>query len=285
LKNRIATILIALLLAVAAGCAAASPEPTATATIVPPTDTPTATPIPPTPTATPIPPVVFVLPQMLVESLTISIPPEVGTGAVPTFIGRGEQRREVGQLLPRHIILEFQDYPAIPGSREKPALRIFTVNGMMEIFDFQIEAIRAMLNGETTNLPKIPAFPNLQPAMLQTRMLLPLRFQNGNGFRYINFDPIVEDGRLVDISVSYVYQGITDDDVFFISLILPIDLPELRQQGYASMTQAALNPTPMPVELMLLPLLPQFEAALDTDFIPSLTVLDMMVQSLLVIPE
>ncbi|MFZ5921645.1 MAG: hypothetical protein ACOYY3_11390 [Chloroflexota bacterium] len=284
---------VCVLLAVSlAGCGPAV-ETRATPTVPPaPVSTSTFTPVPPTatntstPTATPIPISAFDMPDMLV-TVSFAIPPEVAGGGVYEFVPYGSQYEKVSRkqnILPRYGQITLTGYPQIPDMIEDPAVRIFTVLGMADRFQSHVDSVHSLMAGGENPLAKLPTFPNLEVAALQTRLVKPLDFRNGSGFRYINFEVITEKGNPIPrVSVSYIFQGITGDDQFYVSAILPVDLPSLRQKAQEILLKAIANPTPLPVESYYPEILPLLEAAADEEFVPSLALLDGIIRSMEVV--
>jgi len=275
------------------GCGAPTAEPVVQPTAV--TEaTVTWTPVPPTatstltPTPTPIPITVFDMPDMLV-SVSLSIHSEVATSGEYLFVPLGSEyakKPRLQHLLPRYGEITLQGYPSPADAIEEPAIRIFTTDGMQMRYAYHVETVQELMVGVKEEMARYPAFPNLESSALQARLLLPLDFKNGSGFRYINFELIEEKGNPIPrASVSYIYQGITSDNEFFLSLILPIDLPPLRQKAQQILLQAIANPTPQPLEFYYPEFLEALGQAADEEFVPNLALLDELVRSVEVLPK
>ncbi len=285
-------LVVCILVAVSlAGCGPAV-ETQPTPTVPPaPVSTSTFTPLPPTatltltPTPTPIPISTFDMPDMLV-TVSFVIPPAAANGGVYEFVPYGaeyEKKPRLQNILPRYGQITLTGYPQLPDMVEEPAIRVFTVLGMADRFQNHVDAVHNLVAGKENPLAKLPTFPNLEVAALQTRQVLPLDFKNGSGFRYINFEVITEkDNPIPRVSVSYIFQGITSDGQFYVSAILPVDLPSLRQKAQEILLKAIANPTPQPVEAYYPEILPLLESAADEDFVPSLALLDEIIVSMMV---
>jgi hypothetical protein len=278
-------LLILLLTAGLASCAGpaavtatAIPSPTgtpvSTATRVPPTETP----LPPTRTPAPAPALIFESSEF--PRLSVSIPVSIASGGESQVVPLGRADTPTRDNLPRHILIKLKDYPGPTLPYQGPSIRVFTVLGLEIGFKHQVANTRKVIAGEPPDSGIYPALPIIFGATrLQIRMK-PLAFQNGQGFRYLEYDGTPSLDNLTDQTMNYVYQGLTTDGNHYVSVILPVKMPFLNETIAQLATQAATITTPVPEQLLLLPILQKLQAARDEDFSPPLTTLDEIVASL-----
>lgn len=265
-----------LLLAIALmGCGAAAtatptPLPTATAT-TPPTNTPL-------PTSTPISPLSFASTEF--PELTVLIPPQIAESGKSQVIPFGDADTPQGENLPRHLLVDLQGYPGPTIPFQGPAIRVFTVAGLENGYHYQVQNARLVLSGAAPEAGIYPALPIISGATRLQIRVKPLAFKNGQGFRFLEYEGTPSLATLENESMNYVFQGISTDGEYYLSVIFPVKMPFLKEPISQAATQAASLTTPLPQELFLLPILDKLHAANEAEFSPSLAALDEIVASL-----
>ncbi len=118
-----------------------------------------------------------------------------------------EQLVAATDTLPRHIRLLFSNYPS-----ENPAyVRIFNTE---EISGTILTSFQQTLSRQPSNPPQIPVLSqNAEPLFRDD--LQYLSFTNGEGVRYLT--------SFVDGETLYSFQGLSNDDNYFISALFPVD--------------------------------------------------------------
>lgn len=259
------------------GCGAlatTTPTQLPTATVTPqPTVTPT-----PTSTATPLPPLSFTSSEF--PELTVLISPEIASGGQSQVIPFGNTDTAQGENLPRHLLVNLQGYPGPTIQFQGPAIRVFTVAGLESGYHYQVQNARLVLTGAAPEAGIYPALPIISGATQLQIRFKPLAFQNGQGFRFLEYEGTPTLEALENQSLNYVYQGISADNQYYLSVIFPVKMPFLNEAISQAATQAARSTTPLPQEYFLLPILQKLQAANETEFTPPLSALDEIIASL-----
>lgn len=108
--------------------------------------------------------------------------------------------------IPAHILLTLENYPLRSAN-----IRIYRTE---DVAGTTLSNLQQILNRQPSNPPRIPVLSQAD-APLMREDLTYMRFINGEGIRYI---ASFEDGEQV-----YSYQGLSDNDDYFVSILLPID--------------------------------------------------------------
>lgn len=250
--------------------------PTSTPRVV--TTAPTATPLPPTVTPTLAPSIVFESSEF--PRLSIFVPTSIASSGESQLVPLGRSDTPTIEDFPRHVLIDLKDYPGPTIKYQGPAIRIFTVTGLELGYKNQVANTRKVIGGAPPDSGIYPALPIVfGVTRLQIRMK-PLAFQSGEGFRYLEYENTPTAETLQNQYMNYIYQGISTDGKYYVSVIMPVTMPFLNETISLIATQAASITTPVPQELLLLPILQKLQSADDADFSPSLAVLDEMVASL-----
>lgn len=259
---------------VAATIQALTPEPIAPTQVIP-------TEVPPTQsngTSISFENATFIIPKGLASSATGEIIPAVSpdTGA-PWDIG------------PAYIKLTLNSY-SLQGTMWQPEIRIYPADEFRQIDSRVGEILDKLKNilADPSNQPagNLPFLPFVNAGQVFHAQMQVINFQNGSGIRYVTqFDqaPIPINNQ----EMFYTFQGLSQDEKYFISITLPISAAFLPADGSQN------SPTPadgIPVDWnnfenfpVYLDMVTQKINATDPNaFTPSLTNLDAMVQSVLI---
>lgn len=158
----------------------------------------------------------------------------------------------------------------------------FTVNGLRvfraeEINAMQagvLENLNAVLEDQTDHHTDFPRFPGAGSVI--DAQLAPVAFQNGNGVRYLltksfSADPLMSTG------MTYLYQGVTDDDKYFVSFIMTVDAPFLAEYvGQPSNTVEEFESFYGNINNLV-------DTAGGDQFSPSLDLLDVLISSIVIL--
>ena len=182
---------------------------------------------------------------------------------------------------PQHRRLTFLDY-TLPDTFHEPQIMIYPMQEYINMdpsIGDRVATLQQMLNSRSTsNLPDpLPFFTNWNAGQTLATQVEYLDFQNGSGVRYLTqyaqaAYPVSND------NLFYTFQGITSDNQWLISAVLPASHPLLQGAesmaqdqafydnfaSYVSNTEALLDSQP------------------DSSFNPSLTLLDDLIRTLLV---
>jgi hypothetical protein len=190
------------------------------------------------------------------------------------------------EKMPDQFLFLFKDYQH-SNSMHQPRLLIWPVAEYIAVnpgFEATFNLLKSLIATKssadlaTADLPFPPLFNagnvvSLVPEFLQ--------FQNGSGLRYLTFfsqavTPITNKG------LFYTYQGITADEKYYISAILPVGQAQLEADDSKTPADAALYDN---YPSYLTQIKDQMIAAPNDSYMPDLKSLDAMMQSLGVSPE
>jgi len=159
----------------------------------------------------------------------------------------------------------------------------FTVNGLRV---FRADEVNALETGAVENVNAVlegadhhSDFPRLAGAgSIIDAQVIPLAFQNGNGYRYLVAKSFSAD-PLSNTGMTYMYQGVTSDGKYFISFVMLVDAPFLAP--YVGKT---LN-TSEEFESYFQEVNNLVETSSGDQFTPSLNILDELVSSIIVLEK
>lgn len=278
-KRVIVLLWVAIFTLTFSGCAskAASTQTGLPANAAEATMAPTATLIVPTLTSTTEPASVFSLTDFPIN-ITVQIPSSISSNAEGTIVPFGAIPTQLAA--PRHVRIRLNNYPCPAIDDQGPAIYVFTTAGLETPYASTVKNTKTVINGSTPDFGIYPALPMISgTTQIQIRVKT-LAFQNGKGFRYLEYENIPTIDELSNPQMNYIYQGITQDGKYYISVILPVNIPFLTESISQAATLAVSNATPLPPEILFFPILQKLQTESDTEFFPSLAVLDAMVMSL-----
>ena len=161
-----------------------------------------------------------------------------------------------------------------------PAIRIYPVADFIAINENVANALTSLdlslaadpLSGEDLRVPDLFNAGQLYQSSAQT-----LRFQNGYGARWLSqygqaYFPVGWP------NLFYTFQGFTDDGLYYVSIIFPVNHPSLPDTDTVTMDNDFYENYPAYAAGIRV----QLEAESDNSFMPSLVLLDQLVTSLLV---
>jgi len=177
-------------------------------------------------------------------------------------------------------LIDLKGYPGPVVRYQGPAIRVFTTTGLELGYPHNVENARKVIEGNAPDSGIYPALPIISgKTQIQLRML-PINFQSGKGFRYLEYENTPTLETIQDEYMNYIFQGISTDGKYYISVIMPVTMPFLIETISMAATQVATLKTPVPNEILFLPILQKLQSADDAQFNPSLAVLDDIVRSI-----
>lgn len=177
---------------------------------------------------------------------------------------------------PQNARILFTGYPG--GSEEFTAngIRVFRAEEINALETGALESLYAVLDGQTDHHSDFPRMAGA--GSLIDAQLIELKFQNGNGYRYL-FTKSFSADPLADTSLIYMYQGVTDDEKYFVSFLMTVDAPFLAEFIGQPLT------TPEEFEAYYQTVNSRVESATGDQFTPPLTVLDELLSSIVILEE
>jgi hypothetical protein len=180
---------------------------------------------------------------------------------------------------PQHREFIFNNW-VLSGAFHTPAIRVYPVADFIAINENVANVLAALdtvlgtqpLNDADLRVPDLFGAGQLYHSNAKA-----MRFQNGYGARWLSqygqaYFPVGWPNQF------YTFQGFTDDGLFYVSIILPVNHPSLPATDSVTLDNAFADNYPTyAVEIQS-----QLEAESDNSFMPSLVLLDQLVTSLLV---
>lgn len=227
-------------------------------------------------------------------------PAETETAEEPNFIASG-----VG-LIYNEILAESLSAETVPGWYEAdnpwwstPEHREFLFNGWVladgfhppAIRIYPVEDFRAINENVSKGLDALQLALETHPAdyaglavsdmfnagQLYQSNVIYLNFQNGSGARWL-----AQYGQAYSTvgwpNLFYTYQGLTDDGLYYVSIILPVNHPYLPDVDLADLDESIYEDYGAYRDAVVA----QLESESDNTFYPSLVLLDQLVESLIV---
>jgi hypothetical protein len=204
-------------------------------------------------------------------SLAYSVNPEVVPSEEDTAIEAWNT--------PEHLLFGFTGYP-LPDAFHTPRMMVFPTgdyNAINPTAGDVIYQLDQLLQNQPSDPEEIPLLPIFNAAQFMRARVYYFRFQNGSGVRFLTQYgqaawPINSD------DMFYTYQGITDDGLYYVSAIFPISHPNLPDPESVTIDDAFYDNFMNYVDGME----DQLTSEHPDSFFPTLTVLDAMMESLLV---
>jgi hypothetical protein len=133
---------------------------------------------------------------------------------------------------PEHIAFDFQGY-VLPQTFHDPVIAVYPVDAYQAINPSAIDIIAGLKNLLATKPPTATALPFLPVfnagQMIQAKIDY-FDFKNGSGVRYLT-EFSQSYAVINNFELIYTYQGLTSDEKYYVSAILPISHPSLPPNG------------------------------------------------------
>ena len=177
---------------------------------------------------------------------------------------------------PQNSRILFTGYPGSLGDFNANGIRVFRAEEVNALETGALESLYAVLDGQTDHHSDFPRMAGA--GSLIDAQLIPLAFQSGNGYRYL-FTKSFSADPLADTTLTYMYQGVTSDEKYFVSFIMSVDAPFLGEFIGQTLT------TPEEFEAYYQNINSRTESATGDQFTPSLIVLDELISSIIILEE
>jgi hypothetical protein len=220
------------------------------------------------------------------ENVSFVIPSDLAEGANTEEMTAVETNSGASwEIAPTHLRITLTGYE-LQGKFHQPQVYVYPAEeyaGMNSNASFQIESIKRIRAGAPVlkeTMPRVPWF-NADLMIIANTRLLP--FQNGNGIRtlteYAQYYAPINNNELI-----YHFQGLTDDDRYYIFAILPVTAPFLpeNEKPDAPVPEGGI---PLPTDMTLsttyyFSVTEKLNSLAPDEFTPSLDVLDALIQSI-----
>lgn len=226
-------------------------------------------------------------PGLPITNASLSIPPGLATGIRSDLVpeSRGADV-PVWDLHPAYTRITFEGYP-LQGTALQPVINIYPADSFSqtsEAASLVINDLKSLLASQGTQSTSMPFLPLQNASQVFFSNTARLSFQNGVGFRYLTqFDqaPLPVNNH----ELLYTFQGLTQDGRYYVAALLPVNT------GFLHVDANPQSPTPpdgipfdwndpqtMPAYLQSVK--QRLEGASPEVFVPNLTSLDALIQSM-----
>ena len=175
-------------------------------------------------------------PDVIYEGISFSYDANIADSVNPAII-QGQNLGEdfmPGETYPTHFDFTFNGY-AVRDHFHTPRILIFPVEDYRAISASATEQIERLQNALIdrpggSSMSKLPFLPIWNAAQIFSAQVSYFDFQNGSGVRYLTMygqglSPV--DNQ----NLFYTFQGMTDDQQYYLSAVLPVTHPELPEDG------------------------------------------------------
>lgn len=182
---------------------------------------------------------------------------------------------------PRHVRFDLKGYP-LQGKFHEPYILVYPADefaNLSESGKVTVDLMKKTLAERSGNPERLPFLPMFNAGALIRAQFKYLDFQNGSGFRYVTqFGQATNE--INNHELFYTFQGLTDDQQYYVAAVLPVNSPILPDESTLNMDnymQFEEN-----FETYIADLKVKMDAEAAEQFNPSLAVLDAMFESMLV---
>ncbi len=223
------------------------------------------------------------------NELALYLDPSLATGYDCQTVPESPYEME---LYPAHTELTLTGYP-LSGKFFEPHISIFPVAAYTALIPAavpgRVAELQALIAGGavppfvasfTTGLPFLPTF-NAGQAFYAQEQILP--FASGSGIRFLTeFAQYYVPVNNTDL--FYTYQGLTNDGLYWVSVILPVNLPMLPADATNPPGGVTWEEFSNTYEPYINDMVSQLNAQPGGNYIPSLLLLDGLVNSITITP-
>jgi hypothetical protein len=222
------------------------------------------------------------------KNVSFVIPSEVASGAnTDTMTAVETNSGAPWEIAPTHLRFTLTGYQ-LQNKFHEPRIFIYPASEYAQansVASEQIERLTKALAGSTLLRETLPMVPFFNAAPLIAANIKVIAFQNGNGVReltqYAQYAAPINNHELF-----YNYQGLTSDNKYYVIAILPITAPILAKDEKpeaAVPTEGVPIPTDVgPNNAYYISVTEKLNTLSPDSYTPSLTMLDALIQSILV---
>jgi hypothetical protein len=164
------------------------------------------------------------------EGFSFVLDPTLAAGASGEVVPEnpGSQDGPYWDIHPRYLTISFSGYPTTQNLL-KPVIAVYPVQAYRDLTPQaaeRIDALQDLLRQQPADSDQIPFLPVMNAGQVFRSNIEYLDFKNGNGVRflaiYAQYAAPVNNQDLI-----YAFQGLTTDGEYLVSIILPINHPDL----------------------------------------------------------
>jgi hypothetical protein len=218
------------------------------------------------------------------QGISFSYDPSLASDVTPEIVpAYTEPDAPPWDLQPEFRQFTFEGYHHTPNEHTYPQLSVYPVDEFTHLnaeAGKQISSLRDFLDRRLATVEynqDIPFLPPWNAAQAAATGIAYLDFKNGNGVRFLT-QYCQDVCPIQNAFFFYTYQGLTDDERFYVSLRLPVSIPVLDEQENRIVDQAFIDNYPS----YIVDIQGKLDAQAGSSFTPELSLLDAIVFSLLV---
>lgn len=165
------------------------------------------------------------------DSLTFYLDPRLGDGyeCKKVLESSSSDTRYFPLIYPAHTELTIQNYP-LTGTQFPPQVWIYPVNRFNEllpdILPPRVSDLKNFISNGTWSSGELPFLPAILEKQAFFSHVTAMEFNGGEGIRFISeYSELVT--PISNKSIIYTFQGLTDDEMYWVAVTLPISSPVL----------------------------------------------------------
>lgn len=176
---------------------------------------------------------------------------------------------------PQHARILFTAYTNGSEDHTASGIRIYRVEEINALEAGVVENLFAVMEGQADHHTDFPRF-NGASALIDAQ-LAEVNIQNGRGYRYL-FTTSFAAEMVNGTGTTLMYQGITDDEKYFVSFLIPVDAPFLSE-----FIGVPLATTPEEFDAYYQSVNERVNTAAPDEFTPSLNAIDELISSIVIV--
>jgi hypothetical protein len=178
---------------------------------------------------------------------------------------------------PQHARILFTAYTNGSEDHTASGIRIYRVDEVNALEAGVVENLFAVLEGQADHHTDFPRFSGA--SALIDAQLTEVSFQNGRGYRYL-FTTSFAAEMVNGTGVNLMYQGITADEKYFVSFLIPVNAPFLSE-----FIGVPLATTPEEFDAYYQNVNERVNTATPDEFTPSLNAIDELIASIVIVEK
>jgi hypothetical protein len=176
---------------------------------------------------------------------------------------------------PQHARILFTAYTNGAEDQTASGIRIYRVEEINALEAGVVENLFAVMEGQADHHTDFPRFSGA--SALIDAQLSEVRIQNGRGYRYL-FTTSFAAEMVNGTGTTLMYQGITNDEKYFVSFLIPVDAPFLSE-----FIGVPLATTPEEFDAYYQSVNERVNTAAPDEFTPSLHEIDELISSIVIV--
>jgi hypothetical protein len=222
------------------------------------------------------------------ENVSFVIPDGLASGAnTETMTAVDTNSGAPWEIAPTHLRFTLKDY-ALQGKFHEPVIFVYPADEYAKVNSnaaFQIESIKRIRSGSPILRETMPRIPWFNAELLIAANNQIIGFQNGRGVRtlteYAQYYAPINNNELI-----YHFQGLTEDDKYYVFAILPVTATILAENEKAD-APVPEGGVPIPTDIGVsnnyyIAVTEKLNSLSPDSFRPALGALDALIESLLV---